>query len=108
MTFSGTFFQAIVFVCFGIFAGVLFLVFSLASKFLKNNLIVTFVCDFFAPLLSAVVFLIAILKFESGKIMVFSVLSFLIGLLFVLLFVQNLFVKTIKAVYNRLKIKKKS
>ena len=108
MGFVGTFFQSVVFICFGIFAGALFCIFSLVSKFTKNNLIVTFVSDFFAPLVAAVVFLIALFKFESGKISVFSVLSFLIGLLFVLLFVQNLFVKAIKAVYNKVKLKKKS
>lgn len=108
MGFAGTFFQAVVFICFGMVAGALFSIFSLFSKSMKNNLIVTFVSDFFAPIVSVVVFLIALFRFESGKISVFSVLSFLIGLLFVLLFVQNLFVKGIKAVYNKVKLKKKS
>lgn len=105
---TGTIFSVVVFVCFGLFAGLVCCVFSLFSKVMKNTFIVTFVCDAFAPLCSCLLFLVALFKFESGAVSFFSVISFLIGLLFVLFFVQNLFVNGALKVYNKLKSKKKS
>lgn len=103
---GGTIFILILFLCFGLFAGVILAVFQAISNCLKQQIVSVFICDFFASFLVCFVFLIASLKILWGKIMFCSVIPFVVGVVFVQIFLQNLFVKPIKLVYNKLKIKK--
>lgn len=103
---GGTLFSLVIFLCFGILGGLIISVFWAISKIIKNNFIVTFVCDFFGVLFAFLVLIVAIFKYESGLFAFFELISFLIGVIFALIFLQNLFVSPLKSVYNKIKLKK--
>lgn len=107
LAFGGTVYNLIIFLGFGVLAGFLFCFIKSVSAVVKNNVIVVFVCDFFAPLFACIIHLGAIFRFESGAVSFFSVVPFLIGMLFIWIFLQKMFVNTIKLVYNKFKFRKK-
>jgi len=105
--FGLTVFELIIFASFGVFAGFIFCIFMLVERAFKGNIAITFVCDLLGVLCAGGVFLAAIFKFENGLFAIFEVVSFLLGFVFVMIFMQNLFVKPIILVYNKLKLRKK-
>jgi len=105
---GGTFFSLVIFFGFGILGGLVLSVFLTVSKLVKNNFIVTFICELFGVLFACLVFIIAIFKFESGLFALFELVSFLLGTVFALIFLQNLFVSPLKSVYNKIKLRKQT
>lgn len=102
-----TVFSLVVFVFFGMIAGLLFFLIFDIQKFSKNNFSIAFVCDFFAVVFVGLIFLVAIFNFENGLVSAFLVLPFAIGFVFFAVFVRKTFVTCFLNVYNKLKTRKK-
>lgn len=103
---AGTFFDLIVFVMFGIIAGLVLNVFKMFTFLSKNNLIVTYICDFFAVFSAGLVLLLAIFRLNDGAFAFFELVGFAVGIAFELIFIKNLFVSPLKVVYNKLTLRK--
>ncbi len=88
-----------VFILAGFLSGTIYSIFSLLRRASKN-IIVTFVTDLVWCILAGFVYILCVFKVESGDFAFFETLCFAFGIVFEIIFVQNIFASFGKWVYN--------
>lgn len=94
--------HAVLFVFLGIITGAVYSAFGILRR-LSKSFILTFVLDVLTCLVGGLVFIYGIFTFENGNFAFFETLCFASGIVFELIFVQNIFASFYKVVYNQLK-----
>lgn len=85
----------------GLVSGAIFEIFSAIKKLTKYNFLAANACDFFACLLSLLIFYLVIFSFFEGAFVLFEVICFAVGFVFERIFTVNLFAKPIKMIYTK-------
>lgn len=91
-----------VFVIVGIISGVVYNIFGIVSNLCKKNIIVNIATDFFATLLTGLIFIMCIFKYSFGEFNLFQIVCFILGFEFEQIFIEKVFAKPFNFVYNKI------
>ena len=94
--------HAVVFAFLGVLTGGVYSVFGFLRR-LSKSFILTFVLDVLTCLVGGIAFIYGVFSLENGNFAFFETLCFASGIIFELIFVQNIFASFYKVVYNQLK-----
>ena len=99
--------QLLMFLLCGMICGAVYNCLSVLKKVTNNNLVTVIVADLMTCLASGIIFIIFLFKYKNGAFELFEVVFFAVGVVFLQIFIKNLFARPILMVYNKVTSRKK-